>query len=182
MPTPDLSTAAQWPDVPASYGWLSLDRRGGWRLQGEPVTHAGLIAFMNRNYGRDDTGRWFVQNGPQRVFATLDYTPFVLRLEVDGSVTAHTGAAAGAVETAHLDDEGYVLLKTALGVGLLDDRDLATFMAGCRRDDGTPASDEDFFDVMRGRFLGLFWCGKRLQPIGRDEAPAHFGFDPNPAP
>ncbi len=182
MQTPDLSAVAKWPDVPASYGWLSLDRRGNWRLQGEPVTHAGLAAFLNRNYANDSAGRWFVQNGPQRVFAALDYTPFVLRLEVDGCVTAHTDADAGGVESVHLDDEGSVLLKTAQGVGLLDDRDLANFIANCCRDDGTPANDVDFFDVMSGAFLALFWRGHRVQPIGRDEVPAHFGFDPNPAP
>ncbi|WP_332670244.1 DUF2946 family protein [Aromatoleum sp.] len=182
MQPPDLSTAAKWPGVPASYGWLSLDRRGNWRLQGKPVTHAGLVAFLNRNYGSDSSGRWFVQNGPQRVFTTLDYTPFVLRLEVDGSVTVHTGTDAGAVESVHLDDEGSVLLKTAQGVGLLDDRDLANFIASCCRDDRTPANDVDFFDVMSGAFLGLFWRGRRVQPIGRDEVPAHFGFDPNPSP
>jgi hypothetical protein len=33
------------PEVPACYGWLSLDRRGRWRLRGETVTHAGLKAF-----------------------------------------------------------------------------------------------------------------------------------------
>lgn len=182
MSPTDLSPPARWPNVPASFGWLSLDRRGGWRLQGEPVTHSGLVEFLNRNYGCDEAGRWFVQNGPQRVFATLDYTPLVLRLELDGGVTAHTGAAAGPADTVYLDDEGSVLLNTAHGIGLLDDRDLAGFIADCRREDGTPASDEDFFDVMRGGFLGLFWRGKRLQPIGHDEVAGHFGFEPNPVP
>lgn len=182
MQTPDLSTIAKWPNVPASYGWLSVDRRGNWRLQGEPVTHPGLAAFLSRNYGCDNTGRWFVQNGPQRVFAALDYTPFVLRLEVDGRVTAHTGTDVDGVQSVHLDDEGCVLLNTAKGVGLLDDRDLANFIASCCRDDGTPANDVDFFDVMSGAFLGLFWRGHHVQPISRDEVPARFGFDPNPSP
>lgn len=182
MLTSDLSQAAKWPDVPASHGWLSLDRRGTWRLQGEPVTHPGLIAFLGRNYGHDEAGRWFVQNGPQRVLTALDYTPLVFRLEIDRTLTAHTGEAAGAVESIHLDDEGFVLLKTALGVGLLDDRDLAAFVTDCRRDDGTAASDEDFFDLMSGRFLALSWCGKRLLPIGSDEVATCFGFDPSPSP
>lgn len=182
MRTSDLSNVARWPNVPACYGWLSLDRRGIWRLQGEPVTHTGLIELLNRNYRHDEAGRWFVQNGPQRVFATLEYTPLVFRLENDRTLTTHTGAGAGAVESVHLDDEGSVLLKTALGVGLLDDRDLAAFSADCRRNDGTAANDEDFFDLMSGRFLALSWCGKRLEPIGSDEVATFFRFEPNPTP
>jgi hypothetical protein len=182
MRSSDLSSIARWPDVPACYGWLSLDRRGGWRLQGEVVTHAGLIAFMNHHYDCDDAGRWFVQNGPQRVFVALEYTPLVLRLEGDGGLVAHTGAPAGTISTVHLDDEGSIVIHTALGVGVLDDRDLAAVFSDCHRADGSPASDEDLLDVMRGGALGLVWRGKPLQTIGRDEVAAHFGFEPNPAP
>ena len=88
--TVDLSAIAKWPNVPACYDWLSLDRRGNWRLQGERVTHRGLIEFMNRQYGSDESGCWFVQNGPQRVFVSLAYTPWVLRREGDAFVT-HNG-------------------------------------------------------------------------------------------
>ena len=28
-----LRGMARWPDVPAVYGWLALDRRGNWRLK-----------------------------------------------------------------------------------------------------------------------------------------------------
>ena len=77
--TVDLSAIAKWPNVPACYDWLSLDRRGDWRLQGERVTHHGFIALLNRQYGVDEHGCWFVQNGPQRVFVRLDYTPWVFR-------------------------------------------------------------------------------------------------------
>ena len=31
----DAEMLAKWPDVPACYEWLALDRRGQWRLQGE---------------------------------------------------------------------------------------------------------------------------------------------------
>ena len=62
----DLSAIAKWPNVPACYEWLSLDRRGDWRLRGERVTHRGLIDFINRQYAVDETGRGVVHNGPQR--------------------------------------------------------------------------------------------------------------------
>ena len=32
-----LRSMAKWPNVPAVYGWLTLDRRGNWLLQGERI-------------------------------------------------------------------------------------------------------------------------------------------------
>ena len=55
--TVDLSAIAKWPNVPACYDWLSLDRRGDWRLQGERVTHRGLIAFINRQAPHPEEAR-----------------------------------------------------------------------------------------------------------------------------
>ncbi|NMG55957.1 DUF2946 family protein [Aromatoleum aromaticum] len=170
-----------WPGVPAVHGWLSLDRRGGWRLKEEPVTHAGLNGFLNANYRSDSDGNWFVQNGPQRVFVALDYTPLVLRLDVDGSLTAHTGATTGPAIAAYLDEDGNVLLHTSQGVGLLDDRDLSAFVEQCRADDGGPASDAAFTEVMGGG-SGAVWRGLPLQPIRHGEVAARFAFRPRPEP
>eukprot|EP00825_Cyclidium_porcatum_P002385 TRINITY_DN1109_c0_g1_i5.p1 TRINITY_DN1109_c0_g1~~TRINITY_DN1109_c0_g1_i5.p1 ORF type:complete len:172 (-),score=22.96 TRINITY_DN1109_c0_g1_i5:82-597(-) len=117
----DLSAIAKWPNVPACYDWLSLDRRGDWRLQGERVTHSGLIQFINRQYGRDESGCWFLQNGPQRVFVALAYTPWIFRRETAGFVS-HTGAPTGLLKAVYLDEGGYLLLDSELGIGLLDDR------------------------------------------------------------
>ncbi len=89
----DLAAIAKWPDVPACYGWLSLDRRGDWRLQGERVTHRGLIDFINRQYAGDETGCWFLQNGPQRVFVSLAATPWIFRNDGD-RLASHTGQPA----------------------------------------------------------------------------------------
>lgn len=132
----DFSAIARWPNVPACFEWLSLDRRGDWRLQGERVTHRGLVEFMNRQYGSDETGRWFVQNGPQRVYVDLACTPWIFRREGE-SFVAHTGAPAGEIRAALVDEEGSFLLDTALGIGLVDDRDLAACLAECSPDDET---------------------------------------------
>ncbi len=129
----DLSAIAKWPNVPACYDWLSLDRRGDWRLQGERMTHSGLINFINRQYGCDESGCWFLQNGPQRVFVTLAYTPWVFRRQGEAFVS-HTGEAAGEIKAIYLDEEGSILLETTFGIGLLDDRDLPTFLDQCRQD------------------------------------------------
>jgi hypothetical protein len=177
----DVAAAVKWPAVPACFGWLSLDRRGTWRLRGEPVTHPGLIAFINTHYSAGESGKWIFQNGPQKVFVSLDYTPLVWCMELDGSLTAHTGAAGGAVTAAYLDEEGSVLLQAAFGVGLLDDRELGVFVADCELEDGSAATHEALLSVMEGG-SHVLWRGLRLQAIRRLDVPRRFGFDPEPRP
>lgn len=179
MSTDEHPTPSRWPDVPACFGWLSLDRRGRWRLQGEPVTHAGLCAFLDRNYRADARGRWFVGNGPQQVFVELEYTPWIVRLEADGALRTHTGLAATTLIGAHLDEEGNVLLDTELGLGLLDDRDLADFVADCRDADDCAASAESLAAALAGDAM-LRWRGLTVEALARADAPARFGFVPTP--
>ena len=136
---------AKWPNVPDCYGWLGLDARGRWWMRddraqaagpfagdgatpasrGAELRHDKLIAFIGRNYMPDEQGRWFFQNGPQRVYVELEATPWIWRLQPDGSVLAHTGAPAGAVERALLDEAGRLYLVTALGLGLVHTSDMA---------------------------------------------------------
>jgi hypothetical protein len=181
MPATDSLAAIKWPNVPACYGWLSLDRRGQWRLKGEIIRHAGLIAFINRHYGADDAGNWIFRNGPQAVFVAFDYTPLVLRLQFDGSLLGHTGVLAGPVTAAYIDDEGSALLNTPLGIGLLDDRDLPAFVADCRNAHGEPMAEDALLAAMAGRPDG-FWRGIPLQFVFRREVPSQFGFRADPAP
>ena len=116
---------AKWPNVPAVYGWLELDRRGNWRIKGERIGNPAFRDFISRNYAGDEHGCWYFQNGPQRVYVTLAYTPFVLHYEGE-RLFNHCGAAAEALET-WLDDEGSVLIRTRQGIALLDDRDLGRY-------------------------------------------------------
>jgi hypothetical protein len=116
---------ARWPDVPAVYGWLELDRRGNWRIKGERIGNAALRDFIARNYEADSQGRWYFQNGPQRVYVTLAYTPFVMHYEGD-ALFDHCGTPVQAIEI-YLDDEGSVLIVGQRGIGVLDDRDLARY-------------------------------------------------------
>ncbi|VVD81466.1 DUF2946 family protein [Pandoraea anhela] len=93
---------AKWPNVPHCYGWLALDRRGQWRMRdeqvqaegtaGDPIRHDALIAFIARNYASDEAGRWYFQNGPQRVYVSLAYAPLVVRLT--WNATANDGHGA----------------------------------------------------------------------------------------
>ncbi len=116
---------ARWPNVPSVFGWLSLDRRGNWRIKGERIANAALRDFIGRNYEADERGRWYFQNGPQRVYVRLDYTPLVLRHEGDALVD-HCGRPFTAEEK-FVDDEGSLLIGGRGTVGLLDDRDLARY-------------------------------------------------------
>lgn len=170
----------EWPTVPACYGWLSLNRRGVWKLQGQAISHRGLIAYINAHYGADEAGNWVLANGPQAVYVALDYTPLVWRLDSDHRVTAHTGAVADQLVAVYLDDEGNALLQTTLGIGLLDDRDLPAFLLTCRNGEGEPAREQDLLDVMMGG-SGVFWRGLPLNAINRQEVPGRFGFCPTPA-
>jgi len=125
---------AKWPDVPDVYGWLSLDRRGNWLLKGERIGNQALKDFISRNYTSDLQGRWYFQNGPQRVFVALAYTPLVLHFEAE-ALFDHCGRPFEA-EQAYVDEEGSVLMLGKRGIGLLDDRDLAAY---ADRAQGLPA-------------------------------------------
>jgi len=120
-----LRSMAKWPDVPDVYGWLSLDRRGNFLLRNERIGNLALREFIARNYQADARGCWYFQNGPQRVFAALAYTPLVLRLEGEALID-HCGRPFRP-DQAFLDEEGSVLLQGAPGIALLDDRDLAAY-------------------------------------------------------
>ena len=118
---------ARWPDVPAVYGWLGLSARGEWRIRGEPIANASIREFIGRNYASDDQGNWFFQNGPQRVFVSLEATPFIYRLDSLGHLQAHTGARPRELRAAFADPEGRLFLQTEFGPGLVDSQDTAQF-------------------------------------------------------
>ena len=124
-----LRAQAKWPDVPDVFGWLALDRRGQWLLRNptletfEPIGNVALREFIARNYASDARGRWFFQNGPQRVFVRLAYTPFVVRTSGAGFVDQCGRMFEGSAEM--LDEEGSLLLVGGNTIALLDDRDLA---------------------------------------------------------
>jgi hypothetical protein len=150
---------AKWPNVPAVYGWLSLDRRGNWLIRSaaahqrfERIGNSALREFISRNYEPDEKGRWFFQNGPQRVYVKLAYTPLVVRFEGEDLVDQCTRPFVP--DQTFVDDEGSVLVSSAGRVALLDDRDLARFA------ERAPA-----FPV-----------------INRAEVQARFGFEADPRP
>ncbi len=178
----DLAAAiAKWPKTPACYGWLALDCRGVWRLQGEPVAHPGLRKLLDANYACGEDGAWFVQNGPQKVFVTLEYMPLVLHFDAAGDVFAHTGRPAGEPVSAWMDEEGNVVLDTPAGPGQLDGRDLASFIEACADEHGQSVDEAILLAAMDGR-THLRWRGLEVGRIARAEAPIRFRFIPKSTP
>ena len=107
-----IRSMARWPDVPDVFGWLALDARGHWLLKGETIANRAAVAFIARNYAHDEFGRWFFQNGPQRVFVALHVAPWVFRIGADGALTNHIDRVVGTVTDVFVDETGAVLLDT----------------------------------------------------------------------
>ncbi|HWK51603.1 MAG TPA: DUF2946 family protein [Steroidobacter sp.] len=120
-----LNALQRWPNVPALFGWLSLDRRGRWLVQGEAISHARIIEVINRNYAADEHGRWYFQNGPQRGYMQLESTPFIVHVAEDSEhLVTHTGLPIEQLLAAYLDEAGSLVLATEHGPGELRGTDL----------------------------------------------------------
>lgn len=135
---------ARWPNVPAISGWLKLNMQGDWlltstELKGEgtevnlQISNSRILNFIARNYTSEPDGRYYFQNGPQKAYVSLDYTPWVYRLYPleDSSLVllSHTGLLVLPVAL-WTDDEGRVLIQTQLGVGVLHSSDMQIFSSG----------------------------------------------------
>jgi len=140
----DIVKAAlkKWPNVPDCYDWLALDARGDWYMRDDRIQHAGpfpqvkgslinhdkLKAFIQRNYACDDRGCWFFQNGPQRVYVTLEATPHVfgIRLNHAGTydIASHTDQAVSQVKAVFTDELGRLFFDTDIGVGIVRSPDM----------------------------------------------------------
>ena len=201
-----LRSLIKWPNVPDCYGWLALDRRGQWRMRdeftqqnklpGQVIKHIALNEFIARNYACDELGRYFFQNGAQRVFINLDATPWIVRIipsEVDSKLMNQCSQIME--PTAALSDEkGNIYIignvaqiiynsitnencqfskSTSQTIALLHDHDL-----------------DQFADLAKLRkeacsFGGSWvWQDKQLplDPIHSDELAARFNFTKNPLP
>jgi hypothetical protein len=153
-----IRSLIKWPNVPDCYGWLALDRRGQWRMRdkftqqnnlpGQVIKHQTLNEFISRNYARDISCKYFFQNGPQRVFITLDATPWIARvIPSDQGVKLLTQCQSQIEPTGALNDENgniYIVgmitqavyegsdraqfqLQTTESIALLHDHDLDLF-------------------------------------------------------
>lgn len=134
-----LAAMEKWPNVPAAYGWLSLNARGLWRFHhqgdfaadpdGDTIENKQLIEFFNRNYCVNDKGEWYVQNGPQKAYVNLPHAPFILFYDdIQQQIKTHHGHTINSVEHWYLSEDGRVFAKTDSGPSMLIDRDLPAFL------------------------------------------------------
>ena len=164
----------KWPNVPHCYGWLALDARGDWymrddrtqaaglfpQVKGSRILHDKLREFIHRNYTCDQTGCWFFQNGPQRVYVELEAAPWVWRLHqteaAEVNIVSHTGRPAQ-FESAWLDEQGRLFLAADLGLGLVHTLDMELASRVVERGAWFPL--EASFDTLPQRFR------YRLKPV-----------------
>ena len=179
---------AKWPNVPAVFGWLSLDARGNWAIKGERIQNRVIRDFIGRNYGCDSAGRWFFQNGPQKVFVSLEYTPWVLRTQDPDSarLVTQTGISLSTPKAAWLDEDGRLLIEFEGQVGVVHDHDLAALVQYIHDEQGRPLEDPTVLlsaaSIPGHAWLRLAGGAVQLDNIWSHELPSRFGFDPDPRP
>ena len=73
----------------------------------------------------DASGRWFFQNGPQRVYVDLAATPYIARTDPATGFVLHDGQPLSVPEQVFLTDEGQLVFQENGHTAMLDDRDIA---------------------------------------------------------
>lgn len=146
---------AKWPNVPHCYGWLGLDARGAWRMRdqfaqeqgllGSKITNTALRDFINRNYRADEQGRYFFQNGPQRVYVELQSAPYIAHSDPKLGWVLHTGSVIKKCDAVWMTEQGDLVLKSADVLAKIDDRDLSDALT-CVYVDGRPAADQQIIN------------------------------------
>lgn len=192
---------ARWPNVPAIAGWLKLTARGEWLLTGDVpagvrITHPNMRRFIDRNYAGDEHGRWFFQNGPQKVYVALEYTPWVYAVHpVPGGgfcLLSHTRVVA-CPDAVMLDEGGQFLFQTPLGVGVMRDTDMEsltpwlsesgdgkwTLSVPWQVPDAAVCAARDWTLPPETRPL-LAGSDMPVQAVERTRVAALFGFNPQP--
>ncbi len=165
---------AKWPHVPDCFGWLGLDSRGDWYMRddqaqalgafgsghpgakGSKLTHEKLLAFIARNYMADAQGRWYFQNGPQRVYVELATAPWIWRVQADYTLQSHTGLPTHCIACL-MDEHGWLYMETPIGLGLVHTQDVA--------------------QAAQAMESGL-WT---IQSVERKDIPSHYGYCLSPA-
>lgn len=186
---------AKWPSVPHCYGWLALDARGAFRMRdeavqranhpGDIIRHEALLAFIYRNYTCDERGAWFFQNGPQRVYVSLEATPYIARTHPAHQFVLHDGKLLGDIDETCLTGHGQLILRAGSQVAMLDDRDLAQCLPLLTMQ-GRPVEDARLMhwltapdDTLRlsapTREIPVRW-------LRSEDIAGHFGFIQQPTP
>ena len=191
-----IAAMAKWPDVPDVYNWLLLDARGRYRVRArdyatsgrfDTIGNAAVVEFIARNTAHDAAGRWYFQNGPQRVFLNFAVTPWVARLQAQGLPLLHTGMPVKQIAAVWIDEHAAPILETDAGPALIDDRDNAAFITGLKPLAGAVLDDTVLEEWLQKPVSGVLqWeiCSGcvPVHAIARAQLPLRFGFDAAPQP
>lgn len=193
---------ARWPNVPAIAGWLKLSTQGDWLLtgpvaEGLSISNQRILNFIARNYACEADGRYYFQNGPQKAYVSLAYTPWVLRIHVlaggELMLTTHTGLVCWP-EAMFMDEQGRVLIETELGIGLVNSSDTSVLASGLS-DGGdshsatwcVPGVDPDQLISAKTRLRKPKGLAARAEGlhfnilnVESSDVPQRFHFQPNP--
>lgn len=175
---------ARWPDVPAVYGYIGLNHRGDFLLQGHAVTHERTREFIHRNYAMDEQGRAFFQNGPQRAYADLEATPWIYRLMDNGELRTHTEQPVTALKEAAITADGEIVLVTEHGPGLLHAQDLDA-LADHLSSESQPLDDALAALIEGGNVVVILELPAGRVPVGHlgdTPLPLHYHYTPQPDP
>lgn len=170
---------AKWPNVPHCHGWLALDARGNWHMRdehaqqnnlpGDRITQPALLGFIRRNYTHDESGRWYFQNGPQRVYVDLEVVPYIAHTDPAAGFVLHTGEPLSEPDSAWMTESGKLFLQKGKLIALLDDRDLSECLPLlCLQ--GKPVNDDQLLEWLDQASsqtstiekLALNWRGKNI--------------------
>ena len=186
----------KWPDVPDVYNWLLLDERGRYRIRArdyefsrrfDAIVNQKVLEFIGRNYQSGPDGRWYFQNGPQRVFVTFAVTPWVYRFNAAGAPVTQVGHVATRVDAVLIDEHATPILATDLGPGMVDDRDLPAFLGNLVGRYGEAVDDEAidrWIAAPSSASIALKLPASRLpvQTVERATLGGRFGFVRAPQP
>lgn len=179
---------ARWPNVPALYGWLSLDARGRWRIQGELISRPQIIDTINANYAADERGCWFFQNGPQRGYVALETAPWVLDVDGAGVLRTQSGLAVEQPGPVLLDEHGGLWAGTEHGPASFA-ADALPWALEQLTEGGQPLDEEGLARALAlpgGRAAALCWQGPHapitIGRVDRASVGARLGFVPVPTP
>ncbi|MCR2745840.1 DUF2946 family protein [Limnobacter parvus] len=195
---------ARWPNVPAIAGWLKLSLQGDWLLtgpvpEGLTISHPRILNFMARNYGCETDGRYYFQNGPQKAYVHLAYTPWVYRIHPleNGALmlSTHTGLV-GWPQAMMQDEQGRVLIQGEQGIGLLHSNDMDLLASGLQEKNGqlhhnadwaVPEVDPDTLIAARTKLrrekqtsTGQRNCSFKMEFIQSAKVAERFKFNPEP--
>lgn len=165
-----LAAMNKWPNVPAAYGWLSLNERGLWRFHhqgdfaaepaGDSIENRQLIDFLGRNYTVNERGEWYVQNGPQKAYVTLPHAPFILFYDnVQSRLSTHHDQTVKAITQWYFSNDGRIFAQSDLGPAMLIGRDAPSFIEDVRVIEMTESprtlNEHDFEAVAMGKTITL---------------------------